>query len=44
MGKDYGGSAYELVSVGLEMLYTKPHELIKDPDYAKFILGIVALT
>ena len=44
MGKDYDGSAYELVSVGLEMLYTKPHELIKDPDYAKFILGIVALT
>lgn len=44
MGKDYGGKAYELVSMGLEMLYTQPHELIKDPDYAKFILGIVALT
>ena len=44
MGKDYDDIAYELVSMGLEMLYTKPHELIKDPDYAKFILGIVALT
>lgn len=44
MGKDYGGSAYELVSMGLEMLYTEPHKLLKDPDYAKFILGVVALT
>lgn len=44
MGKDYGGEAYELVSMGLEMLYTEPHELLKDPDYAKFILGVVALT
>ena len=44
MGKDYGGNAYELVSMGLEMLYTEPYELVKDPDYAKFILGIVTLT
>lgn len=44
MGKDYEGSAYELVSMGLEMLYTEPHNLLKDPDYAKFILGVVALT
>lgn len=43
MGKDYNGRAYELVSMGLEMLYTKPHELVKDRDYAQFILGVVAL-
>ena len=43
MGKDYNGRAYELVSMGLEMLYTRPHELIKDRDYAQFILGVVAL-
>lgn len=43
MGKDYGGRSYELVSMGLQMLYTEPHRLMQDPDYAKFILGIVAL-
>lgn len=41
MGKDYGGRAYELISMGVEMLYFQPEELKKDPDFAKFILGIV---
>ena len=41
MGKDYGGNAYELISMGVEMLYFQPEELKKDPDFAKFILGIV---
>lgn len=43
MGKDYGGWAYELVSMGFEMAYTRPDELIKDEEYADFILGILAL-
>lgn len=43
MGKDYGGTGYELMSMGLEMLYTRPHELFKDRDYAQFVLGVVAL-
>jgi len=41
MGKDYGGNSYELISMGVEMLYFQPEELKQDPDFAKFILGIV---
>lgn len=43
MGKDYSGSSYEIVSMGFEMFYTRPNELIKDPDYFKFILGILTV-
>ncbi|CAK7073225.1 MAG: hypothetical protein EUB_03850 [Eubacterium sp.] len=43
MGKDYGGSAYEIVSMGFEMAYTKPVELLKDKDMAEFIFGILAI-
>ena len=41
MGKWYGGTAYELVSMGFEMFFTKPQELMKDKEYFKFILGIL---
>nr|DAO43703.1 MAG TPA: minor capsid protein [Caudoviricetes sp.] len=43
MGKDYGGSAYELVSMGFEYAYTKPVELWDDEDMAEWIYGLLAL-
>ena len=43
MGKDYGGDAYELVSMGFQMAYTEPLELAKDKDMAEWILGLLAL-
>lgn len=42
MGKDYGGSAYELVSMGFEMAYNNPKKLATDPDYQQFIYGLLA--
>ena len=44
MGKDYGNksdSSYELLSMGIEGLYTGSIDLTKDKDFANFILGIV---
>ena len=43
MGKDYGGSAFELVSMGFEDAYTNPLELMKDPDMQEWILGMLAI-
>lgn len=43
IGKDYGGQAYELVSMGFEYAYTNPTRLWEDEDYAKWIYGILAL-
>lgn len=43
MGKDYGGSGYELVSMGFEYAYTDPLELAKDPEMQQWILGLLAL-
>ena len=43
MGKDYGGSWYELVSMGFEYGYTNPAHLMKDPDMANWIYGILSL-
>lgn len=43
MGKDYGGSAYELVSMGFEYAYTDPAKLAKDPDMQKWIYGILCI-
>ena len=43
MGKDYAGSAYELVSMGFQYFFTDPQKLQADPDYFKFILGILLL-
>lgn len=41
MGKDYGGFAYELVSMGFEYAYTDPARLAKDPDMQEWILGML---
>ena len=43
MGKDYGGSWYELVSMGFEYGYSDPAHLMKDPDMANWIYGILSL-
>jgi hypothetical protein len=42
-GKDYGPRATEIVSMGLEALYSDPVNFAaKDPEYCKFILGILS--
>jgi len=41
MGKDYGGTAYELMSMGFEYAYTDPAKLAKDPDMQQWIYGIL---
>lgn len=43
MGKDYGGSAYELVSMGFQYAYTDPIMLAKDPDMQAWIYGQLLL-
>lgn len=43
MGKDYNKTAYELVSMGFEYAYTNPMELMKDPDMAEWIFGLLTL-
>ena len=43
MGKDYGGSDFELVSMGFQYAYTDPLKLAEDPDMESWIYGILAL-
>ena len=43
MGKDYGGTAYELVSMGFEHAYTNPTKLWEDEDFATWIYGLLSL-
>lgn len=43
MGKDYDGRAYELVSMGFDWFFRHPERMIKDPDYFKFIAGILTM-
>lgn len=43
MGKDYGGRAYELVSMGFQYAYTDPTKLWEDEDMAQWIYGILSL-
>lgn len=43
IGKDYGGDAYEIVSMGFERAFLKTDELMKDEDYAEFIFGVLSL-
>ena len=42
MGKDYGGTAYELVSMGFQYAYTDYEKLKQDEDMRDWILGILA--
>lgn len=43
IGKDYGGTAYELVSMGFQYAYVEPEKLLTDPDMAEWIYGLLAL-
>lgn len=43
MGKDYGGRAYELVSMGFQYAYADPTKLWEDEDMAQWIYGILSL-
>ena len=43
MGKDYGGSAYELVSMGFEMAILRPTSLWQDEEMSEWIYGMLAL-
>lgn len=43
MGKDYGGNAYELFSMGVEGTFFGKYRLWQDdPEYVDFILGVLA--
>lgn len=42
MGKDYGGQAFELVSMGFQYAYTDYERLSQDEDMRDWILGILA--
>jgi hypothetical protein len=42
MGKDYGGRAYELMSMGLEMVFYGLYEPERDPEYVAWVLGVLA--
>lgn len=41
MGKDYNGEAYELLSMGIETLYTNPQELAKDPEMFDWVIEML---
>lgn len=41
MGKDYGGDAYELVSMGFQMAFTEYDKLSQDEDMRDWILGLL---
>ncbi|NJJ37833.1 hypothetical protein [Paenibacillus apii] len=42
MGKDYGGEAFEFLSMGFEGLFALSFDLSKDTDFEEFILGVLA--
>lgn len=42
IGKDYGGSAYEVVSMGFQYAYTDLGLLLEDEDFAQFIFGLLS--
>ena len=39
--KDYGGAAYELMSMGIETLYRSPSAYLKDPGMLKWVLKMM---
>ena len=41
MGKDYGGDAFELLSMGFEYLYTDYGRLEKDKDMLSWVIGVI---
>ncbi|MDE6779890.1 MAG: hypothetical protein K2J40_00310, partial [Ruminococcus sp.] len=43
MGKDYNGRAYELLTMGLETLYSNPEKIWKDSDMTTWLYGVLIL-
>ena len=43
IGKDYGGTAYEVASMGFQYAYTEPKTLARDPDMQSLIYGMLLL-
>lgn len=41
MGKDYGGRAYELLSMGIETLFADPTKLMKDKEMFEWVLKVL---
>ena len=41
MGKDYGGGSYEILTMGIDTLYTRPTELMKDPEMFEWVVGML---
>ncbi|WP_448861266.1 hypothetical protein [Clostridium sp.] len=41
MGKDYGGSGFELLSMGMEGMFCETYNISRDPEYEDLILGIL---
>ena len=39
--KDYGGDGYELMSVGVEMLYRSPSAFSRDAEMLKWVLSMM---
>jgi hypothetical protein len=43
VGKDYGGRYTEIVSMGVEKMYTDPVKFAKqDPEYFNFVMGVLS--
>ena len=42
MGKDYGGSGYELLSMGMESAFCGSYDLSRDTEFSDLIFGILA--
>lgn len=42
MGKDYGGSWYELFSMGAQYAFTEPEKLANDPEMESWVFGLLA--
>lgn len=43
MGKEYGGSACEVCSMGFEYLFTKPEKIQQDRHMYQWLLGLLLL-
>jgi hypothetical protein len=41
MGRDYGGRAYEILSMGIEMIWLGHYNTTVDTDYSAFIIGLL---
>lgn len=41
IGKDYGGSAYEIVSMGMDCLYNGRYNIFNDSEHLDLMLGIL---